>query len=329
MSAHPDILIVVPCLNEEAHLPGLLDLLLAESGGARIVIADGGSSDRSRDIVEGFASRHPQVILLDNPARLQAAGVNRAVRLHGSDCQWLVRVDAHCDYPHGYVAGLLAAATAQGAKSVVVPMVSRGLGCFQKAAAAAQNSKLGTGGSPHRHVGTGCFVDHGHHALMALDIFRAVGGYNEAMSHNEDAELDCRIRSEGGRIWLEPSLALTYYPRGTLRGLWKQYWNYGRGRARTVSLHGQKLKLRQMLPLLVPVAAGLALPAPWFPVLAAPLILWALLCLGAGVAIGLRMGGGCRLFSGVAAMTMHMAWGLGFLRERVFAEAPHPVVRPL
>ena len=313
-AASKDLLIVVPCLDEERHLPGLLTQLRGENRDALIVVADGGSRDRSRGIIGSFARDDPNVVLLDNPDRIQSAGINRAVVAHGSGREWLLRIDAHCDYPPGYAAGLLAAAGQHGATSVVVPMVSRGLGCFQRAAAAAQNSVLGTGGSPHRHLGQGRFVDHGHHALMRLDLFSRVGGYRGDMSHNEDAELDLRLASAGGRIWLEPGLAITYYPRADAAGLWRQYLGYGSGRARTLMLHRRRPKLRQIAPLAVPAAALMALLAPFAPVFALPLLAWALLALGAGLVVGARSGGGCALLCGVPAMIAHLAWGLGFLR---------------
>jgi succinoglycan biosynthesis protein ExoA len=311
------VLVVIPCLNEQVHLPGLLARLLADSPGATIVVADGGSRDGSRFIVRALARDHARLNLLDNPARLQAAGINRAVAAHGDGHDWLVRVDAHCDYPEHYVAGLIAAAARTGAQSIVVPMVSRGRRGFQVAAATAQNSRLGTGGSPHRHVGTGGFVDHGHHALMSIALFRAVGGYDETMATNEDAELDHRIGLAGGHIWLEPSLPLAYHPRSTPAALWRQYWHYGRGRAQTVRRHRLPLKPRQILPLAVPAAAGLApLALLWWP-LALPLAAWALLCLVAGAWIGAQARSGPAMLSGVAAMIMHLAWGCGFLRERL------------
>lgn len=317
--ARKDLLIVVPCLDEERHLPGLLARLRADSPGALIVVADGGSHDRSRAIVAKFAADDPGIVLLDNPDRIQSAGINRAVATHGAGREWLLRIDAHCDYPPGYAAGLLAAARQHDATSVVVPMVSRGRGCFQLAAAAAQNSVLGTGGSPHRqagggHLGQGRFVDHGHHALMRLDLFSGTGGYREDMSHNEDAELDLRLIGAGGRIWLEPGQAITYYPRADAAGLWRQYLGYGTGRARTLMLHRRRPKLRQIAPLAVPAAAVMALLAPFAPVLAAPLLSYALLALGGGLIVGRRAGGGCALLAGVPAMIAHLAWGLGFLR---------------
>lgn len=321
-----DVLVVIPCLNEEANLPRLLDRLVADTGGADIVVADGGSTDRSLEIVADYRRRYRNIHLLPNPRRIQSAGVNLAVTTMGRGKRWLLRIDAHCDYPDGYMAGLLDSATRHEATSVVVPMITRGHGCFQRACAEAQNSLIGTGGSPHRHLGEGRYVDHGHHALMRIDLFLTVGGYREAQSHNEDAELDIRLQAAGGRIWLEPSQAIVYHPRKTAGALLRQYFRYGEGRARTMRLHGTRLKPRQALPLLVPVAIALLPLAFLQPIFALPAIAWATTCLTYGVLLGLRQRSACAAASGFAAMIMHLGWGSGYLRRSL---QPRPDERHL
>lgn len=317
-------LIVIPCLNEAAHLPALLQQFRTDNPGALIVVADGGSTDGSRQIVAQLGEADARIVLMDNPDRIQSAGINRAIAQFGDGHMWLARIDAHCAYPPGYVEQLVAAGVSRNAVSVVVPMFTTGKSCFQKAAAAAQNSVIGTGGSAHRSQGGGAYVDHGHHALMRIDAFRGAGGYNLAMSHNEDAELDHRL-SQLGKIWLEPGCTITYYPRATPTALWRQYRNYGKGRAQTLQLHKMRPKLRQMVPLLVPIALFVALAAPIFPLLALPLLAWALLSIIAGALIGWRKRSRCAALSGLAAMIMHMAWGLGFLGQTVVGQPPAPV----
>lgn len=320
-----DLLIVVPCLNEEAHLPTLLAWLVRETGEeALIVVADGGSQDGSRQIVEATSRACSKVRLMPNPGRIQSIGVNLAARNHGRGRRRLIRIDAHAGYQDGFIAGLLAVADTTGAQSVTVPMRTVGEGCFQRAAAAAQNSYLGAGGSAHRQGAASGWVDHGHHALMDLAAFKAVGGYDEGFSHNEDAELDLRLAKNGARIWLAGELPIDYRPRSRPGALFKQYRNYGRGRAMTVARHAARLKLRQKLPLLVAPSVGAAiLGLALFPVLPAALVLalpalgWSSLCLGLGLKIGLKVQDRCALLSGVAAMIMHLGWSTGFWRQRL------------
>jgi succinoglycan biosynthesis protein ExoA len=321
------VLVVIPCLNEIGHLPGLIAFFARDVPGARIVVADGGSTDGSCEAVLAAATHVPDLHLLHNPQRIQSSGINLAVARYGSDKTWLIRIDAHSEYPDGYVQGLLAAATRTGATSVVVPMITRAETAFQIAAAAAQNSVLGTGGSAHRRITAGQFIDHGHHALMRIDLFLQAGGYREDMSHNEDAELDLRLVATGGRIWLEPSLAITYFPRRTMSRLWKQYFGYGKGRATTLAIHHNRPRPRQMLPLLVPCAIFLAFASPAMPVLAMPLLIWMGLCLFAGLSIGVKSRSIPASASGVAAMVQHLAWSLGFFTglARVLRNRPKSI----
>lgn len=317
------ILAVIPCLNEVQHLPALLDQFLAEDAITHLIVADGGSTDGSRELVSSRAKGNAKLVLLDNPARIQSAGINRAVAAYGQGLEWLLRIDAHCGYPDVYAGKLLAAAQSHSAGSVVVPMVTRAHGGFQQAVAVAQNSALGTGGSPHRHLMTGRYVDHGHHALMDLGLFRKAGGYCEAMPCNEDAELDHRLGLLGCGIWLEPRAALEYYPRRTLASLARQYFRYGVGRARTLRRHRLSPKPRQMLPVAAALAVVVAPLCLFYWPFALPALTWLCACLAYGLVIGLKAGGGWSLLAGVAAATMHLAWGLGFLAE-FLSGAPSP-----
>jgi succinoglycan biosynthesis protein ExoA len=320
---------IVPCLNESSHIDGLIVRLLDDPGWVDplVVVADGGSTDGALEIVERIAARDPRVRLVHNPKRIQAAAINLGAALFGADRAWLVRVDAHCRYPRGYVSTLVAEAVRTGAASVVVSLNTRGRGGFQRAVAYAQNSRLGTGGAAHRARARAGFVDHGHHALMDMSAFRSVGGYDERFSHNEDAELDVRLRRNHGQIWLTDAAEVVYFPRAAPMPLFLQYTNYGRGRARTLLLHRQRPRLRQLLPLAVAPAILCLAGAAFWPVLAAPAAVWAAGCCLYGVVIAAARRDPSALLSGPAAMTMHAGWSLGFWaqlfsRPRAVGSAP-------
>jgi succinoglycan biosynthesis protein ExoA len=314
-----DVLVVIPVLNEATHIEACIRSLMADDERLRdaaFVVADGESSDRTCEIVESLRAEFPNLRVLNNPKKLQSAAVNLAAREAGAGRRILVRCDAHAIYPANYVMTVAASLGSRGVASVVVPMDTAGKTCFQKANAWIVDTPLGSGGSAHRGGRTSKFVDHGHHAGFDLNTFLQVGGYDETFSHNEDAEFDTRLRQAGGQIFLDADIRLVYLPRATVGSLARQYFNYGKGRARTLMKHGEHPKLRQLIPpaTLVACVTGLAV-APLNPLgLILPGGYLAALAL-ASVAVAIKHKSSCGLLAGLASATMHMSWSVGFFRQ--------------
>jgi len=324
------VLVVVPTLNEARGIEAVLTELLADAGDSpqismRVVVVDGGSSDQTCQIVERLALVHPNLELLHNRARIQSAAVNLAVRRFGRDADVLVRCDAHASYPRGYASRLVASLHESHADSVVVPMDSLGESRLQQAIAWLSNSPIGTGGSAHRAGRKSGFVDHGHHAAFRLDFFRKVGGYDESFTHNEDAELDCRQRALGAKIFLDSQIRIQYRPRASLNSLWRQYYKYGAGRSRTARRHPGSLRLRQMaVPAHVLLSTCAVAISPWSMALLAWPAFYSSVLLAFAFQLTLRHRSLTGLLVLPAAVTMHTAWASGFFaglfvhRERIW-----------
>lgn len=315
----PFLCIAIPALNEEHYIEACLLSLLRQWPEERLdlIVLDGGSRDATVERVARISALHPCVRLLHNPARIQSAAMNLAARMAAPAAAILVRADAHCVYPSGFLRRCVREYLRTGATSVVVPMRNEAAPrhAMQRAIAAAQSSRLGNGGAAHRTGAASGFVEHGHHAVFDRAFFLRIGGYDESFTHNEDAEFDHRAIQAGGRIWMCRDEPVVYFPRRSLAALARQYFNHGRGRARTLRKHGLTPKPRQMAP--VAVLAGLAggaVVAPFAPVLALPALAYPALCLGWGAARAARAGDPALLLSGAALMTMHLSWAAGFLR---------------
>lgn len=313
------VLVVMPALNEEDFVAVAIRQLLdtADDLDLRLVVADGGSTDRTREVVTAMAAHDRRIELLDNPGRTQSRGVNLAVQQADPHVDVVVRTDCHAAYPPGFlhrVVDGLRALRAEGCVSIVVPMVADGGSAFQQAVAQTQNSLLGNGGSAHRRLGESRYVDHGHHAAFDRAAFAAVGGYDPRMIHNEDAELDVRLVGRGGRIFLDTGAAITYFPRRTWRSLARQQYNHGRGRAWNTVKHHTRPKLRQIAPAAVTALNAVCLLAGTrYPSALVPPLTYA----GACMTIAARCAAGERdpnlLLMGPIAMLTHHAWGTGFL----------------
>ena len=316
MEAAAFCLIVVPVLNEREYIGDCLRSLLEQDwvGGFEILVVDGGSTDGTQTIVAGLTSDRVRLRLIENPKRIQAAAMNLAARTANPRATVLVRADAHALYPPRYVANCLEAMSRQNATSVVVPMITVGKTCRQRAIAAAQNSRLGNGGSPHRRLTVSQFIDHAHHAAFDRAFFMMLGGYDEGFSHNEDAEFDLRAAKLGGRAWGCVDAAITYFPRKSFTSLARQYLNYGVGRARTFRKHRQSTRLRQLAPLAILVGCvGGILLVPIDTRFSLIPVLYVTLCVGCGLLVAARRGDFCLAGMGVALIIMHLCWAGGFL----------------
>ena len=310
--------VIIPTLNEAERIGGLLAQLarLPSALVVEILVADGGSSDGTRVIAGAAALQDPRIRVIDNPARIQSAGINRAVAVADRRADIIVRIDAHAFYPDDFVPRVVAAFGATSAAMISVGLRTIGLGCMQRGIAAASNSKIGTGGAAHRVGGASGFVDHGHHAGIDRAMFERLGGYDESFIANEDAEFDRRVRLAGGKIWLAAEIQVDYLPRASLGKLFKQYQRYGQGRAQNFRKHGERLRARQMLPpvLVVGLVAALVLAPVWPVFLVFPALYLAALAV-ATLLLFVKTPEPCTLLAGAAAATMHLAWGSGFIAE--------------
>jgi glycosyltransferase involved in cell wall biosynthesis len=210
----------MPCHNEARYIGACLRSVLAQDYPAdrlEILVADGGSSDGTRDVVERIAAEDPRVVLVDNPARFQAAGMNAAIRCARGDV--VVRMDVHCEYASDYVRRCVEALERTGAASVGGAQRARAETSFQRALCAALDSPLGVGGARYRSAIEEGFVDTVFLGAFRRRVFEEVGLYDPRAVTNEDAELNQRIHAAGGRVYLSRQIVAHYYPRESFAAL--------------------------------------------------------------------------------------------------------------
>lgn len=317
------IIVAIPTLNEEKSIKDCLASLMDDSPALQntvFVVADGGSSDATKEIVTAKLESCPNLRLLDNPDRLQSAAVNRVADLGVEmGCDILVRCDAHSLYPKGFILDVAQTLITRGDTSVVVPIDSVGRTCFAKGAAWVVDTPFGSGGSAHRGGKKSGYVNHGHHAGFALDWFHKLGGYDKTFSHNEDGELDYRITNSGGKIWLASDIRVTYFMRNSFGKLCRQYFNYGKGRARNVSKHSSVPHLRQLLPVanLIFLVACLALALLVTPMFLLGIAFYLLTLSAISFLIAVKKSSLCGLSAGLALIAIHLMWASGFVIQYI------------
>jgi len=269
MSDVPFVTIGVPCLNEERFIETLVRGALAQdypSDRFELLVADGGSTDRTLEILARLAKEDPRVRVLPNPGKIQAAGMNEIIK--GAKGDILVRFDAHADYAPDYVRKCIEVMEKTGADNVGGGAKTRHRNWIQRAVCAALDSPLGVGGSRYRTEGEEGWVDTVWGGTFPRRIFETVGMYDPHAVVNEDAELNQRILEAGGKIYLSKEIIAYYYPRDSFRGLAQQYFKYGKGRARTLVKHRSFPTPRPAIPFLMVMAGATVLLVPPLQLLA-------------------------------------------------------------
>jgi glycosyltransferase involved in cell wall biosynthesis len=320
----PSVSIIVPCYNEQGTIRLLLEAICAQTTPIRdmeVIIADGMSTDRTRDEVAQFQKMHSDlaVKLVDNPKRSIPAALNCA--LDAAQGEHIIRLDAHSVPASDYVARCLENLQAGRGENVggVWEIRAQGNGLMEQAIALAAAHPFGVGDARYRYTTQAGYVDTVPFGAFRKDTFERFGKFDERLLTNEDYEFNARLRKGGGRIWLDPRIRSTYFARADLGSLSRQYWRYGYWKWRMLRRYPQTLRWRQGLPplfvlgmLVLLVAALFWTPARW---LFAAATAGYLLALMAGSIPAARRHHDPRLVVAVplAIATMHFSWGLGFL----------------
>ena len=309
--------VLIPVLNEEAHVERSLEAILAQrfERSLEILVVDGGSEDRTVPLVEGLARDEPRIRLLRNPSRHIPHALN--IGLRQARGQYVVRMDAHARYPPDYIARGVARLEAGGVECVSGPPIPEGVNSWSRRVVLALGTHLGVGEGVFRQPREEVEVDTTFTGVWRRTTLVGVGGWDEAWLVNEDSELCARITEAGGRSICIPAMAAHYVPRQSLGALARQYWRYGQFRAKTARRHPTGLRRTHLLPPAVTatiVGAAVA-PGPVRRLVRKALPLYAgALAVGtaeAATADGARPADVAWL--PVVFATMHLSWGAGFL----------------
>ncbi len=310
----PVVTIVMPCLDEARHIETCLRSVQRQDypgGRIEILVADGLSGDGTRAILERLQREDPRIQVVDNPDRLQARGLNEAIRRSRGEV--IVRMDVHCEYAADYVRRCVEMLERTGADNVGGAQRPQGVGPFQSAVCLALRSPLGVGGAAYRSEKNDGPVDTVFLGAFRRRVFETVGLYDPNAFTNEDAELNQRLIDQGGRVYLSRDIVVHYHPRASLPALARQYFRYGEGRARTLLKHRRLSCLRPVLPFLG-VAAAVALVV--VPVMR-PLVPWAfglygLTLVAEAIRVALRRALALTPVVALVFAVMHASHGAGF-----------------
>lgn len=263
--------VICPIYNEEKYIGKCIESIVAQDfpkEDLEVIFADGMSTDRTREIVAGYAAEFPWIRMIDNPDRIVPPALNRAIEASHGDV--IMRLDAHAEYPDNYFSELtrqldLLKADNVGAVCLTLPTNDT---ATARAIANVLSSKFGMGNSSFR-VGTDkvTSVDTVPFGCWPRSVFDRIGYFDPDLIRNQDDEFNGRLIKSGGKIYLLPHVKVKYFARDKISKTAKMFYQYGLFKPLVNKKLGSPATIRQFIPpaLVIGLVFGLVLSILWRP----------------------------------------------------------------
>ncbi len=318
----PAVSVIIPVLNEERFLFQAVSAVLNQQYDSEfeVILALGPSKDKTNEVANELA-KDSRVKLINNPSGKTASALNEAIKASKFDI--IVRLDGHAIVDKNYLENAVTTLLETNADNVGGLMYAEGISNFEKSVAAAMTSKFGVGNAPFHVGGTPGEVDTVYLGTFRKSALERVGYFDESFVRAQDWELNYRIRKTGGKIWFNPKLVVSYRPRPNLKALAKQYFEYGQWRKQVTKKYPETISLRYLAP---PITVSGLITGLIFILLniftsisffnigwLAIFSYLAVLILGF-ITIKGKISLKSRLLLFLVLPTMHLSWGVGFLK---------------
>ena len=319
------ISIIIPCRNEEKFINKCLDSILNQDypkEKLEVLVVDGMSADKTREIVQDYSQKFPFIKLLDNPDEVTPKGMNIGVKNSKGEII-VLPVNAHSVLDRDflkwnvYYLKKIKNTDAVGGK---LQAISDSGDLFAKAITFITDSIFGAGGIRYRQREREGFVkDTLPYCAYRREVFKKFGYIDEELLRGQDAEFNLRLVKRGGNIYFAPKVKSYLYTRSSLSKLWRQQFQYGYFKVKIAQKLGIGLVLRQHIPALF--VSSLILSGilgifflPFFYLLLAILLAYLLLNIIFSLEVTFKKGLHYFFPSIISFLVLHFSYGLGFLK---------------
>lgn len=255
------VAIIIPTLNEEKFISHCLDSVIAQSYPFEqmdVMVIDGGSSDRTKEIVVEYQQKYPNVRFINNPGRIQSVAFNIGVK--SSTAPYIIRLDAHATYNEDYVEKCIEIFSAKAEVLGCAPELVGNVGgvcsilpqhstIIAETSAILNQIKFGIGGAAFRVGAKAGFVDTVPFGCFPRKVVEEIGGMREDLARGEDNEYNSRIHKAGYKVYLNPDIVCNYFSRDTIYANMKQMYANGFSIGKLMFIDKESVGLRHLVPL--------------------------------------------------------------------------------
>lgn len=310
--------VVIPARNERDYIGKCLDSLVKQDypiNLLHIVVVDGSSEDGTIDIVTQYQQQYGYIHLVMNQRKVTPAALNLGIM--DSDSDVVIILGAHSFVKEDWIRQNVEALVRSGADCVGGPIESISETPLSSAISSAMSSPFGVGNARFRYSEQEAFVDTVAFGAYRREVFNRIGLFDEELVRNQDDEFNFRLIQSGGRILLSPLIRSSYYTRGSLGKLWRQYYQYGFWKVRVIQKHRKIPSLRHLVP---PIFAAGILLLPFLSLLHPIICILTIIIFGIYLLMIILFAfkvwdkKAYRLIPAIAAafLILHFSYGLGF-----------------
>lgn len=255
-----EVAIVIPTLNEERFISRCLNSIIKQTYEFEkmdVMIIDGGSNDKTKDIVAEYQKSHQNIRFIENKKKIQSAAFN--IGFKKSTAPYIIRLDAHAEYDSKYISLCIENLKQDekrgnvGGRCNILPFNQS---IWAQTNAILNHSRFGIGGAAFRVSNEAHNTDSVPFGTFPRKIIEKIGGMREDLPRGEDNEYNSRIRKAGYKIFFDPNIISSYFARPTLGASCKQMYANGNSIGYLFYIDREAIGIRHLVPLLF-VVSGL------------------------------------------------------------------------
>jgi len=248
------VTIIIPCRNEEKFIGKCLGSIINNNypkDNLEVLVVDGRSEDRTRNIIEEYVRNNPFMKLLDNPRKIVPSALNIGIKKAKGEV--IVRMDAHATYERNYISKCVEYLKKYNVDNVGGTMITapRRDTLIGRSIVHALTSHFGVGNSDFRTgISEPKFTDTVFGGCYHKELFSKIGYFDENLERSQDVEFNLRLKRAGGKTLLTPDIVAHYYVLSNFKTFFK--YNFKNGFWATYPLRFVDhipFSLRHMIPL--------------------------------------------------------------------------------
>ena len=230
-----EVSIMIPILNEEEYIESTVYSVINGTENIEnmeFFLVDGGSTDKTLEILDKLSKKYSFIKVLHNEKKEIAPALNLAIS--ESSAKYIVRMDAHADFPNGYVHKLVNALKGLPNDVVnvggIIETRPPNNSLIAQSIAIVSSSKIGVGNTTFRteNITEPRYVNTVPFGAYRKEALKKVGCFSENVPTSEDLELGRKLLKAGMKILMLPDVKSTYISRPDIKSFLIQHFDNGR-----------------------------------------------------------------------------------------------------